>query len=117
MRCPIVFLSPPQRPSALLSGRIAHGCEDFLSGDFSELLDIRVAGGEQSGEDAAAIGGDLVAVSAGHLFDLAVGAQESQFPCHCGGPAALDLAAGALLVEQCAEVAIAYSLENKLPAA
>jgi D-alanyl-D-alanine carboxypeptidase len=45
----------------------------------SELIDISLAGGQQSGDDAATVMGEHIAMSAANFSDQAVSAQQGQF--------------------------------------
>lgn len=54
-----------------------------------ELIDVGVAGGKKSGDDAASTFGEHPTVSAGYSFDQSVSAQQCEFAGDGGGLSAL----------------------------
>ena len=63
--------------AVLLSPKFLSPCDDFLC-DLGQLSDCRVTGGKDRGQGFTTCGSNLVAMSAGHLLQQALSAEEAQ---------------------------------------
>src|SRR5436190_20499648 len=113
-----IFASPV--PASVFNPYYTHkgSCisDKDLGGEGDKFLHIRLASGEQGGDDLAASGGDLIAIAAGDFLNEAVRPQQRQSARDFSRLAPLLVSAGLAGIECGTQVTIAEATYHPLPA-
>lgn len=84
--------------------------------DFRKLIDVGLAGGEERGDDPAALVGEQPAVRAADFFEQAVRAQQRQLARNPGRLLALFRRSAVGRIQQAPQIAVAQTGQCELPA-